>query len=329
VAHNTDVPAELAAVLEAHLGAPRTSLANWPLGRMRAVLQRSTRSPQHDLVREEVGDLLSLIGIEGSDHHRLTARVADMLDPQNGIDLDALPTLMQAYSRAVGRIVHAEAGVIRDALSRAPEADRPGLLADALEAILPVGAQGFEALHRTALGEALSEVLHPEHLAPGPFTPTAVAMVDLVGSTQYLADGGEGGVSLLVDALFEAGQRATAGRDAHLVKHVGDGLFLAGHDVPAVAEAALDVLERLEADRLPLQARGGLAHGRVLERAGDLFGLPVNAAQLVSKAARPGMLLALEDAAVHLPPAMRGRLREVAIPHPALGEQRVATVKRP
>jgi class 3 adenylate cyclase len=122
----------------------------------------------------------------------------------------------------------------------------------------------------------------------------------------------------LADGLFEAGQAATAGRAVQPVKYVGDGVFLAGREPREVAAAALDALAYLD-DFLPLDARAGLAQGEVLRRAGDIFGLPVNLAQLLTKSAAPGTLLAQRDVALLLPRRMRGATRPLT-PHPALGE---------
>src|SRR5438128_2562253 len=103
---------------------------------------------------------------------------------------------------------------------------------------------------RRARRRRAAEQLDPE-LATlfGPIAegdPMAIAMVDLVGSTHYLKRTEPVDLERLVDALFTAGQAATAGHAAHVVKYVGDGLFLSGRDVGEVADVALDVLARLE-----------------------------------------------------------------------------------
>jgi class 3 adenylate cyclase len=66
----------------------------------------------------------------------------------------------------------------------------------------------------------------------------------------------------------------------------------------------------------------------VIERAGDIFGLPINVAHIVTKSARPGMLLATAEAGAQLPSARRGRYRTAPLTHPTLGETRVTTVRR-
>jgi adenylate cyclase len=111
------------------------------------------------------------------------------------------------------------------------------------------------------------------------------------------------------------------------VKYVGDGVFLAGREPREVAAAALDALAHVQ-EFLPLDARAGLAHGEVLRRAGDIFGLPVNLAQLLTKSAAPGTLLAQREVAMALPRRMRGETRPVT-PHPTLGEILATEIRLP
>jgi adenylate cyclase len=152
-------------------------------------------------------------------------------------------------------------------------------------------------------------------------------MVDFVGSTRYLIDTGPQELEELVDLLFEGAQWATAQRRARVVKYVGDGVFLGGPDVAEMAEVALDLVGLLEAGS-PLRARGGITLGSVVQRAGDIFGLPVNRAQVLTKATRPGTVIADETAAAALPAALRARPRTIVLPHPALGRATVVTVRR-
>jgi adenylate cyclase len=124
--------------------------------------------------------------------------------------------------------------------------------------------------------------------------------VDVCDSTRYLSDAGVAQTEQLVDALFEAARSAAARRAVWVVKYVGDGVFLLGRRPRDVAEAALHAIAALETE-LPLAARGGLAAGPVMRRAGDYFGLTVNLAQRLAAAAQPGQLLVTEPAAADLP----------------------------
>jgi adenylate cyclase len=139
-----------------------------------------------------------------------------------------------------------------------------------------------------------------------------VALVDLCGSTTFLAKADAASTEQLVDALFEAGQSSVVDRQVRVLKYVGDGIYLIGRDPVEVAEATFAALDRIAAT-LPFAARAGLAYGPVLRRAGDYFGLPVNLAQYLTKMARPGAVLATSEAAQEFPRERRGRRRAVPL----------------
>ena len=182
-------------------------------------------------------------------------------------------------------------------------------------------------LHEAMLHAALVDALSLASLRAPAVETIAVALVDLQGSTEHLIHASHVELEELVDGLFEAGQTATAGRAVQPVKYVGDGVFFAGREPREVAEAALDAIAHVQGC-LPLDARAGLAHGEVLRRAGDIFGLPVNVAQLLTKAAAPGTLLAQHDVALLLPRRMRRETRALT-PHPMLGDMLATEIAVP
>jgi adenylate cyclase len=229
-----------------------------------------------------------------------------------GIDPGLAPPVTQAYVRAVGRIVEAEAEAAREVIRGAPAEERAERVDHLLAAALPNARRAFEALHATLLRAALAEALSPGRLRDSNVAPGAIALVDLSGSTHHLATHPASTAEEMVDALFEAGQAATLERPVSAVKYVGDGFFLAGGDPRDVALAAFDALDHIDRT-LPLGVRAGLAYGPLLRRAGDYFGLPVNLAQLLTKAAAPGTVLATEAAAGGLPEAMRGERRSLRV----------------
>jgi adenylate cyclase len=271
------------------------------------------RRPDASL-EQEAQALLRLLGVEPDDAEEVEHELEAVLEQARaaGIDPDLAPPVTQAYIRAVGRIVEAEAESAREVMRAVPAEERAERLDGLLATLLPAAVRAFELLHATLLRPALGEALSPERLAEPPTAPVAIALVDLTGSTRHLATSPPGAAEAMVDALFEAGQAATLDRPVRAVKYVGDGVFLAGGDPSAVALAAFDALDHIQR-ALPLPARAGLAYGPLLRRAGDYFGLPVNLAQLLTKAASPGTLLATESAAEGLPPALLGRRRRVRV----------------
>src|SRR3954470_6466585 len=104
-----------------------------------------------------------------------------------GIDEALAPPVSQAYVRAVGRIVEAEAEAAREVIRAAPAAERAELVDRLLGAALPNARRAFEALHATLLRPALAEALSPGRLSETNVAPGAIALVDLSGSTRHLA----------------------------------------------------------------------------------------------------------------------------------------------
>jgi class 3 adenylate cyclase len=305
------VPNDLRAVLERRLG-PKT--------RRVSALLRPLRRRDAATGDPELRALLDLLTV---DSQALDREIAGFLEQTRGLGLpdDAVLIAVQAYSRAVGRIAAAEAEIADLLLDSAAPAERARVLDDLLGVLIPVSERGFSLLHEAMLHDALTR---PK--APGPRDAMAVALVDVVGSTAHLVSAGDAEVERLVDALFEAGQTATAGRAVQPLKYVGDGVFLVGRDRGEVLAAALEALAHVEW-LLPLPARAGLAYGSVVRRAGDLFGVPVNVAQLLSKAATAGSLLAERDACDALPAGAWATDRRVSL-HPAIGEVSVTEISR-
>jgi hypothetical protein len=286
------------------------------LARRAAASRLRAGTPMGEDTSPAVAELVRLFGVDGTAVDPIARELAYVLETGAvyGLSPDSVGAIVQAYARAVGRIAAAEADVLHRAVCQLPDQDRAIALERMLGLLFSVGSRGFSLLHEVMLHDDLEEIFADDEHPASPLT--GVAHVDLVGSTAHLAASDPDELDELVDALFEAGQHATTGTSARAVKYVGDGVFIAGGDVADVARAALGTIERLE-HKLPLRARAGLAHGRVLRRAGDIFGLPVNNSQLLCKRAEPGTVLADRAAADLLPEAMRGTPGQTEL-HPAL-----------
>lgn len=229
--------------------------------------------------------------------------------------------------RAVGRIVAVEATVALGVLRIVAPDRRAEVIGGLLDELLPTSPRGFDLLHRAMLQDALLEASQGiDAYGSGPES-MAVGMVDLVRSTDFLAQASPEELEQLVDAMFAAA--ATSERAAHIVKYVGDGVFIASNDVISVADAALELIARLE-DELPLRARGGISYGSIVQRARDIFGIPVSLAQALTKAAQPGTVLLSADAVATLTPlrdARLNRLRSLTLELSSLARP-VAAVRR-
>jgi class 3 adenylate cyclase len=268
------------------------------------------RGKEHEGRAEDVLALLSLLGVDEGVGDELTHGFEDA--EELGLEVSDVLPIIQAYARAIARMVEAEAGLVRQLVGQRAEDERAAYLDRILVAFLPWGMRGFEVLHATMLDAALRDELAPEQLVEQAFAPVFVSLVDLCGSTRYLASADEEAAGELVDALFEAGQTCVLDRHVRVMKYVGDGIFLVGRDAVEVAEASFAAMDQIDA-RLDLDSRAGIASGRALRRAGDHFGLPVNLAQLLTKVAPPRTVLATDDAVRELPPDWHGPRRPVEI----------------
>lgn len=259
---------------------------------------------------EEVFALLALLGIEG-DLHDEAVKGLEQARALGIESSEALP-IIQAYARGTARVIEAEADLVRRHVGQGSDEERAAYLDQVLMTLMPLGVRGFDVLRRSLLGATLREDLAHEPFGEDSLSVASVALVDLCGSTTYLATADAAATEHLVDALFEAGQRSIADRSVRVLKYVGDGIFLIGRDPAEVARASFAALD-LVAERLPLAARAGIAHGPVVSRAGDCFGLPVNLAQYLTKIAPAGTVLATSGAAGAFPRDQQGRHRSVRI----------------
>jgi class 3 adenylate cyclase len=263
--------------------------------------------------REMVAKWLSLAGV---DDPELTAEAEQLLHRQitaiteQGLRESDLAVMGQAYIRSVGRVVAAEA----EALSRlryGANGSEARLQAMA-ERLGPVGRDVFDVLHRLLLGRVVAGDSTSLDRSRRSQMPTAIAHVDVVNSTALLGHATLADTQRLVDGLFTSAQSAIRGRNVEVTKYVGDGVFLVGAEPLDVAAASLDCISNLARD-VGLRARAGLAFGRVVHRAGDVFGLPVNVSHALTKSANHKTLLAAAVAPAQLPAAMCTNPREIQV----------------
>jgi adenylate cyclase len=148
-----------------------------------------------------------------------------------------------------------------------------------------------EQVRRDVVGQA--------DLASGQFAGTSevtVCFADMVGFTKL-------GENLTVSELGDVAGRLAelAGvvtkPPVRLVKLIGDAAMLVSVQPEALGEAALSLVEAADAEGEDFpQLRVGVAHGPAIARGGDFYGRPVNLASRITAVARPGSVLASEEA---------------------------------
>jgi adenylate cyclase len=150
--------------------------------------------------------------------------------------------------------------------------------------------------------------------AEGPrlMVPMSVGFVDLVGFTPRSASLDPIDLATLV-ARFEAtAHDVITDLGGRLVKLIGDEVMYVAVE-PATGCAIATALLRTFGGDPALTPRGGLAHGDVLSRGGDVFGPTVNLASRLAEQAVPGEVLTTPDvvhsAGLDLAPAGRRMLK--------------------
>ena len=273
----------------------------------------SAEGPDSPKAREMVAKWLSLAGV---DDPELTVEAEQLLHrqiaaiTQQGLRESDLAVMGQAYIRSVGRVVAAEA----EALSRLRHAANgsDAALSAMAERLGPVGRDVFDVLHRLLLRRVVAGDSTSLDRSRRSRMPTAIAHVDVVNSTALLDHATLADTQRLVDGLFTSAQSAIRGRNVEVSKYVGDGVFLVGAEPLDVAAASLDCIVNLARD-VGLNARAGLAFGRVVHRAGDVFGLPVNVSHALTKSANHRTLLVAAVAPAQLPADMCVNPREIQV----------------
>jgi adenylate cyclase len=202
---------------------------------------------------------------------------------------------------SMARIADASRQVVGRALVRPGDNERDlGLrAADASRALVPMMTEQLEYVYRLQLLEQLrNTVVDQAAMRAGEMrgaVEVTVAFADLVGFTKLgegLAPEELGGV---VSRLTQMAVEATE-PPVRLVKTIGDAAMIAGPEPADVVEAALRLVEMAEGEGREFpNIRSGVATGAALERAGDLYGSPVNVASRITGVARPASVLATSE----------------------------------
>jgi adenylate cyclase len=217
-----------------------------------------------------------------------------------GIDETAGAELIQAYARAVARIVAAEAEMLTRTVSPAPADSYARRLADRAAVAEGLAVEMFAAMRSQQLGAAAMELAEA---APRNELKT-VAFVDLCGSTRFMQECSLDELRATADELFFAAQGVANSHGLSVVKYLGDGVVLLGADPAAALEATVELLPVL-AERTGLRAAAGISRGRQIAHAGDLLGPAVNLASRLAELAAPGEALVDADRWPGVAPGVR------------------------
>ncbi len=123
----------------------------------------------------------------------------------------------------------------------------------------------------------------------------AVGFADLVSFTSYVRRMSERQLARLVQRFELLASDVVTEHGGRVIKTVGDEVLFVHTEVAAASAIALDLVDAMAEDDIVPPVRVGLAHGRVVSRLGDVFGMTVNKASRIT-AVTPSGTVYVDDA---------------------------------
>jgi adenylate cyclase len=225
----------------------------------------------------------------------LTRHAKVLLDA--GLDRESFLELVRVMSHSLDSVASALVATLGQALLQPGVTERDlGLrYAESLRMLAPLAGPALELILNRRLREQIREaVIGRAELESGRLPgaqPVVVAFVDIVGFTEL-------GEQVPADELgvvvrdFEARVESVARPPVRLVKTIGDAAMLVAPEPDPLLDSVLELVEDSREDPDAPVLRAGVASGEALQRAGDLYGRPVNLASRLTAFARPGSLVA-------------------------------------
>ncbi|HYN67669.1 MAG TPA: adenylate/guanylate cyclase domain-containing protein [Ornithinibacter sp.] len=125
----------------------------------------------------------------------------------------------------------------------------------------------------------------------------AVGFADLVSFTSFVRRMSERQLARLVQRFELLASDVITEHGGRVIKTVGDEVLFVHTDVAAASAIALDLVDAMAEDELLPPVRVGLAHGRVVSRLGDVFGMTVNKASRITAVTPSGHVYVDDDMA--------------------------------
>ncbi|MGL5864933.1 MAG: adenylate/guanylate cyclase domain-containing protein [Dermatophilaceae bacterium] len=128
----------------------------------------------------------------------------------------------------------------------------------------------------------------------------AVGFADLVSFTQFVRRMSERQLARVVQHFELLASDVITEHGGRVIKTVGDEVLFAHTDAAAASAIALDLVDAMAEDDVLPPVRVGLAHGRVVSRLGDVFGMTVNKASRITAVTPAGTVYVDDDMAAVL-----------------------------
>jgi adenylate cyclase len=217
----------------------------------------------------------------------------------SGLPADALMDVTRVMGEGSSRLAATITAAFADAFLQPGDTEqdvalRFALLTEKLVPGIPLALAGALNAHlRASIRRGMIGQAEREAGRVADAQEMVVCFADLVGFTRL---GGEVGVQELGTVAGRLAELATEVTEppVRLVKTIGDAAMFVSPEPGPMVEAALSLVEAVQAADLPA-LRAGVASGPTVIRAGDFYGHSVNLASRVTGVARPGSLLCTEE----------------------------------
>jgi class 3 adenylate cyclase len=144
---------------------------------------------------------------------------------------------------------------------------------------------------------AARDARRAEELASGRATKTFM-FTDIVASTKLAEALGEQRWQTVLAKHDETLRSSFAKHGGEVVKHTGDGFFVAFEDASGAVEAAIDIQRALAEQGIAPEVRIGLHTAQATSAEGDYSGTGVSAAERIASLAGGGQILASQESVV-------------------------------
>ena len=178
-------------------------------------------------------------------------------------------------------------------------ADAAELLASIADEIEPLLVYVWRRHLTNAIARMLADAdpaVHSDPSAP----IRVVGFADLVSFTSFVRRMSERQLARLVQRFELLASDVITEHGGRVIKTVGDEVLFVHTDAAAASAIALDLVDAMAEDELLPPVRVGLAHGRVVSRLGDVFGMTVNKASRITAVTPSGHVYVDEDMATVL-----------------------------
>jgi adenylate cyclase len=175
-------------------------------------------------------------------------------------------------------------------------ADAAELLASISNEIEPLLVYVWRRHLTNAIARMLADAdpaVHSDPSAP----IRVVGFADLVSFTSFVRRMSERQLARVVQRFELLASDVITEHGGRVIKTVGDEVLFVHTDAAAASAIALDLVDAMAEDELLPPVRVGLAHGRVVSRLGDVFGMTVNKASRITAVTPSGHVFVDDDMA--------------------------------